>query len=53
MRAIHNRLTSSGLGSALPARRVQASRMLSSRLAEEAVPSDREDLNVLLRRDVN
>jgi hypothetical protein len=48
MRAIHNRLTSSGLGSALPARRVQAPRMLSSASREEAVRSDREDLNVLL-----
>ena len=48
MRAVHSRLTSSGLGSELPARRVQASRMLSSALAEEALRSDREDLNVLL-----
>jgi hypothetical protein len=49
MRAMHNRLTSSGLGSALPARRVQASlHVVLRRLAEEAVRSDREDLNVLL-----
>jgi hypothetical protein len=48
MRAIHNRLTSSGLGSALPARRVRRLACCLRLPAEEAVRSDREDLNVLL-----